>query len=266
MERWRKYLDPVAAMVGVVSAGTALALGLPAPVATAIGLVASAIADSGQIRASRRPSPSEPARTGEWDDRVKLHPEEAQWVRRAEAALAAIRQGIHAGGVGPLADRLQEVAADAQRVLDDIRRLSIQVSATRTANRRLDVPQLSTDLTRLTATLEHLNDPEMERDVRRSVEAVREQLRIGDRLTTACTVLQARIEAGALGLQRLAAQVGEMTALAPSGGSWGQGRQIDELTTQLEALRAGLSDADAMSQRALGAMDPEGGDDVPIAP
>jgi hypothetical protein len=79
--------------------------------------------------------------------------------------------------------------------------------------------------------------------------------------------LQTRIEAGTLGLQQLAAQVGEMTALAPpGGGAWQHGHLIEELTTQLEALRAGLSDAGAMSQRALGAMDPEGGDDVSVAP
>ena len=117
------------------------------------------------------------------------------------------------------------------------------------------------------ATLQLSEDPDMVRDLQRSVDAVREQLRIGRRLTDARTVLQARIESGALGLQQLAAQVGEMTALAPPGGGvWLQGERIDELTTQLEALRAGLSDAGAMSRRALVAIDPEGGNDVPVAP
>ena len=102
-------------------------------------------------------------------------------------------------------------------------------------------------------------------DLERSIDAVEEQIRIGHRMASARRALQARIEAGTLGLQQLAAQVGEMSALAPpGGGSWSQGALIDELTARLDALRAGLGDATVTSRRALGAMDTEGETDAPF--
>ena len=102
--------------------------------------------------------------------------------------------------------------------------------------------------------LESSDDPEVVRDLQRSVEAVREQLRIGRRLATARAALQARIESGGLGLQQLAAQVSEMTALASPGTSWQHGGPDRRAHRQLEALREGLSDAASLSDRAL-AMD-----------
>ena len=97
---------------------------------------------------------------------------------------------------------------------------------------------------------------------------MREQLRVGRRLSSTRVGSQTRIEAGTLGLQQLAAQVGEMVALAPAGGgTWQHGELIEELTIRLDALRAGLSDAGAAGRRVLGATDPERGEhDVPIDP
>jgi hypothetical protein len=182
--------------------------------------------------------------------------------------VTAIRNGVRGLDAGPLRERLDSVSADTEGVLGDLRRLALQVAATRRASSQLDLPQLSTDLSRLTSTLERSDDAEVVLDLQRSVEAVREQLRVGRRLTSTRVGLQTRIEAGTLGLQQLAAQVGEMVALAPTGGGgWQHGELIEELTTQLDALRAGLSDAGAASRRVLGATNAERGkDDVPIAP
>jgi len=101
------------------------------------------------------------------------------------------------------------------------------------------------------------------RDLERSIDAVQEQLRISRRMAGARAALQARIEAGSLGLQQLAAQVSEMAALAPPGGAaWSHGELIEELTNRLDALRAGLGDAAVMSRRAFNTIDTEGEDDV----
>jgi hypothetical protein len=258
-----RYLDPVAAIIGGASVCVSLAMGVPAPAAIGIGAVVLAIADARRLQlVARPPIPPPPARV-----EGPLHPDEEGWIRRAGDAVTAIRHSVGIVDPGPLKDRLGDVAAEAQRVLDDLRRLAGQVSVTRLASNQVDVSQLATDLDRLTSTLRQSSDPEMGRDLQRSVDAVREQLRIGRRLAAARKALQARVESGALGLQQMAAQVGEMTALAPPGGGvWQHGERIEELTAQLEALRAGLSDAGAMSHRALGAIDTEGGDDVPVAP
>jgi hypothetical protein len=181
--------------------------------------------------------------------------------------VSAIRRSIGVIEAGPLRDRLREVAAEAGRVLEEVRLVAAQVSATRVASEQLDVPQLSMDLDRLTATLRQNGEPELVRDLERSTEAVREQLRVGRRLAEARRALQARVEAGVLGLQQLAAQVSEMAALTPpGGGAWQHGERIDQLATQLETLREGLSDVDEMSRRVLGTVDTEGGTDVPVVP
>jgi len=261
-----RYLDPVAVIIGGVSAVAALAVGVAAPASLGIGAVALAIAEAGRVRSAWRGEAS-PHDAGPVLPDAPLHPQEEAWMRRADGAVFAIRRSIGLLDAGPLRDRLDGVTTDAQRVLDDLRRLAGQVTATRAASGQVDMAQLSTDLDRLTTVLERSDDPEMAHDVQRSLEAVREQLRIGHRVAAARRALQARVESGALGLQQLAAQVGEMTALAPPGGGvWQHGERIDELTTQLEALRAGLSDAGAMSHRALGAIDPEAIDPEAIDP
>ena len=113
---------------------------------------------------------------------------------------------------------------------------------------------------RLTTKLDQSVEPDVEEDLRRSLEAVREQLGIHRRLERTRKVLQGRVESGSLGLQRLAAQVGEMTTMTSLDELGTQGRRIDELSTQLEALRSGLSDAGALSRRAFGRIETEGGD------
>jgi hypothetical protein len=260
-----KYLDPRATLIGGASAAVSLAVGVSAPASLAIGVATWLVANAGRVLSVRRPPVT--SRVAPVRPDAALHPDERRTMLRAEDAVTAIRRGVHALEAGPLRERLDAVALDTEGVLGDLRRLALQVAATRQASSQLDLPQLSTDLSRLTSTLERSDDPGVVRDLQRSVEAVREQLRVGRRLSSTRVGLQTRIEAGTLGLQQLAAQVGEMVALAPTGGGTWHGELIEELTTQLDALRAGLSDAGAASRRVLDTTDPEGRDeDVSTAP
>jgi hypothetical protein len=269
MEAIMRYLDPRAVAIGVGVAIASIVVGVPTPLAVMFGIVVTAIADFGHVvRAVAEPhrSPQELDDTRE-PAVLPPHPDEMQWLRQADGAVEAIRQGAASLDGGPLRRRLDGVADDAAGVRQELARLATQVSASRLASERIDLPKLTTDLDRLTATLGQVGDPDMVRDLQRSIEAVREQLRIGRRLTAIRAGLQTRIEAGTLGLQRLAAQVGEMAALAPpGGGAWEHAELIDELTMQLDALRAGLGDAAAASSRALGALGTEGGSDVAVVP
>jgi len=264
-----RYIDATAAIIGGASAAVALAVGIPVAPALAIGIGALLIASGGRLAAILHPTPHVPQHAPTRPPPL-LHPDDQRLVAGADHAVVAIRRAIDSVGDGPLRERFEGVAGEAQRVAADLRRLAAQMTATRAATAELEVPRLSTDLDRLTTTLRGSDDLELVRDLQRSVDAVREQLLIGARLTAARRALQARIESGVLGVQQLAAQVAEMTALAPAETSLGQHQRIDALTTQLEALRAGLSDAGARSRSALGALDPaidpEGGHDDPLDP
>ena len=257
-------IDPVAVVMGGASTCVALVVGVPVLPAVLIGAVTLTVAAVGQALWTVTPAAHTPG-AAERPAAPTLHPEERRWMEQASHAVSVLRHGVRSLDGGPLQERLAEVAVKAEGALADLHRVAAQVTATRRASSQLDLPQLSRDLSRLTATLERSSDADVIRDLQRSVEAVREQLRVGRRLANARVGLQARIEAGTLGLQQLAAQVNEMTALAPpGGGAWSHGELIDELTTQLDALRAGLGDAAVMSRRALGVTDVEGGDDVPV--
>ena len=143
-------------------------------------------------------------------------------MQAAEDAVTAIRRGVGGLDAGPLRERLGAVASETEGVLDDLPRLGLHVAAIRRAGSQLDLPQLSTDLSRLTSTLERSDDPDVIRDLQRSVEAVREQLRVGRRLSSTRVGSQTRIEAGTLGLQQLAAQVGAQLGKPLTGEGWRQ--------------------------------------------
>ena len=114
-----KYLDPVASIIGAVSAGVSVAVGLPVPVALGIGVVALAIADVGRIRSSWR-STELTVRAPAVPSEGSLHPDEGNWIRRAADAATAIRRSVGFVDPGPLKDRLGDVADDAERVLSDL--------------------------------------------------------------------------------------------------------------------------------------------------
>ena len=258
MDTVKRYLDRPSAFLGASTAVLAWLAGIPPLLGLTIGGVAFAIATAGQALQQRNDPPEgeEPEAGGE--SVASLGTAEERWVRRGTEAVTSISAALRVLRAGPLRDRLTDVAHQAQDVLEDVRTLAAQATATREAGRQLDVSRLTADLTRLTTKLDRSDVPDTEEDLRRSLDAVREQLGIYRRLETTRKVLQARIESGSLGLQRLAAQVSEMTALA-SPDALGEGRHIEELSTQLEALRSGLSDAGALSRRAMGRTEIEGG-------
>lgn len=266
MNASRRRLDPYAALLGLVTIGVTWAVGIPFLPGLAISGLTTFVASAGVILQRRRLSLAPPSGEAGGQAPLRLHADEERWIRRGDDAVSAIDRSVRWVEGGALKESLSKVAVRACSILEDLRTLAAQVAATRLAGRQLDASRLSSDLTRLTAKLEQSAGPDVEEDLRRSVEAVREQLRVHRRLESARRVLQARIQSGALGLQQLAAQVSEMTALASPDTSMQQGQRIDDLNTQLEALRAGLSDAGALSRRALGGIDPEGGDHVPTIP
>ena len=63
-------------------------------------------------------------------------------------------------------------------LLDDIRTVARQAASLRAAEHGLDTTRLSADLTRLANELDRDADPAIEEDLRRSLAAVQEQLKI----------------------------------------------------------------------------------------
>ena len=258
MTRLSRSLSSPASLLGLAVTGASWLAGVPILTGIAIGGVAGAVAIAGTAVQRALAPPSHEAVEPAIPTGVRLHPDDERWIRRADSAVAAIARSVQWLGDGALKESLANIAHQAFDVLDELRGLAAQASTARTAIRQLDANKLSADLARLTAHLEDGEDAEVEHDLRRSVESVREQLGVHRRLEDARKVLQVRIESGALGLQQLAAQVAEMSALATPDATVTQGVRIDELNLQLESLRAGLSIAGSVSRRAIGGLESEG--------
>lgn len=254
----RRTLDPAAAGLGLGASVASWTLGIPLPMGAAIGAVTFAVASPELIRhvlASRGwasesavPAVEEAAR-----------PSKDPWVRTGERAIRAIDRSVASLGEGPLRQRLSTIAGEAHVLLDDIRTVARQAASLRAAEQGLDTTRLSADLTRLANELDRDADPAVEEDLRRSLAAVQEQLKIHARLEATRKERQAKVESGALGLQHMAAQISEMTALVDPDGSTHHRERLEQLTSHLEGLRAGLQDASAVSRRALGTTEIEGG-------
>jgi hypothetical protein len=259
MARLTRYLDLPAAMIGLVATVVSWAAGIPSIMGAAIGGLTFVLAWAGVALERRRHDAAEAARHDGDAAALSLGAGEERWVRRGSDAVSTIDACARSLDDGPLRVRLMAVADQARDVLGDVRTLAGQASATKAIERRLDASRLTADLMRLTSKLERSEEPEVEEDLRRSLDAVREQLGIQRRLETTRRAFQARVESGSLGLQRLAAQVSEMTALASPDSFGQQGGGIEDLSAQLEALRSGLNDAGALSRRALGRIETEGG-------
>ena len=268
-----KYLDPAAAVIGVgASAGVSWRSASRCPSALGDRRAHDVRGSLGRSRSSWRANGSRGQRVRPCRPMDRCSPSEERWVRtrRPTRSTAIDRSVVAFVDAGPLQRSTRRRSpTDARRVLEDLR--TVAGAGDRDAGSEptgLDASRLSADLTRLTseAAIErrpgHGGGPAAL--ARRGPGAAGDP-RAGSRRRA--TVLQARIESGALGLQQLAAQVSEMTALASPDGAAASGSS--ESTSSPPSWRPcaqGCSDAGAISRRALGAIDTEGGGHDPVAP
>jgi hypothetical protein len=80
---------------------------------------------------------------------------------------------------------------------------------------------------------------------------VDEQLAVAARLADARDTLLARMQTTALGLEGLVARTAEVLALTASSGVDTSVDRLDDLTGDLDGLRAGLAEAEEVSRRVL---------------
>jgi hypothetical protein len=81
---------------------------------------------------------------------------------------------------------------------------------------------------------------------------VTEQLAVAGRLAQARDELLARMQATTLSLEGLVARTAELLAMSVSGGVDLSADRLAGLSGDLDGLRAGLAEADAVSRRVLG--------------
>ena len=240
---------------GLVVAGVAggLVWALSAPVAAAVGVGAAVYgvkAVTGLLVNRDRPKRRELVRP----------PREsaaAHFLERAEIAVQSLDEMAASTDGGPTGVAVRSAADEAGSTLTDLARVAAQVTAVEAALGRVAVRGLDEEAARLEAGIRQARSPETRAQVERSAAAVRDRIEVRDRLLGARETLLARMEAVAHGLEGLGARLAEVLALsATSGGVDTSADQIADLALELDGLRAGLAETEALSRRALAAAPP----------
>ena len=238
--------DPWGLLIAVLAFGLAWAVGVSFAAAVGIGaavLVVKLAADAltpgrgSSSRALQRPPRNSPA---------------GLLLARAEIAVRSIRDQAETVAPGPAHEQLTAAVSGAQSALDGMRRLAAQAAIMDAALQRIDRSALQAEAQRLEAADSGNNPAELQDETKRSVAAVREQIAVADRLSAARESLLARAQTATLGLEGLVARVVEVVALtATAGGVDTVSSKIGDLANELEGLRAGLAETEALSKRAI---------------
>lgn len=246
--------DPWTYLLGGLAAGVAWAVSVPIAAAIGVGAaVAGVKAVVGGALGGRRAS----------DRRAPLPvtgktPEDG-WLKRGERAVASFDALASSVPEGMVSERGRTIGQQAKETLEGLRRLGGQASTTREVARHIDGTHLLHEELRLTQEVEREPDPDIKEEEQKSLESVREQLAIIQRLDQSLSMLLARMESGTLGLERLVAQLAEILALSESATSPIEGAaQLEQLADELEGIRSGLAETEKLSRRALGAYGGEG--------
>jgi hypothetical protein len=180
-------------------------------------------------------------------------PEDA-WLKRGERAVQSFDALASSVPEGMVSERSRTIGQQSKETLEGLRRLGGQASTTREVARHIDQTYLLHEELRLTQAVEREPDPDIREEEQKSLDSVREQLAIVQRLDQSLNMLLARMESGTLGLERLVAQLAEILALSESATSPVEGAaQLEHLADELEGIRSGLAETERLSRRALGA-------------
>lgn len=251
--------DPWGYIVAGTSGGMAWALlagatavGGPAAIAIGAGVGAAVLgvkAVTGAVvnRGPRRPRADVPE-----PQRPPRGTVAARWFEQAEAAVHSLDDMAGTAPAGPTGDAVRNAADDADDTLLALGRVGGQVTAVERALERVDFPGLDAEAGRLQEDARRAPSYELRQEVERSAAAVRDRLEVRNRLRAARDTLLARMQSTTLGLEGLVARLAEVLAMtATTGGSDSSDRDIAEVAAELDGLRAGLAESEAVSRRAL---------------
>ena len=170
-----------------------------------------------------------------------------RWLERAERAVRTLDE---LAATGPLGGAVSE----AHDTFDALRRLGAQSVSVARALAHVDDAGLDVEAGRLAEAARRGGPPRVQAEIARSAAAVADRIAVRDRLREVQDTVLARMEAGALGLESVVARLAEVVVLAEStGGTHDTTGQVSELASEVEGLRVGLVEAEALSR---GVLDP----------
>ncbi|WP_283137445.1 hypothetical protein [Rhizohabitans arisaemae] len=242
MKRLMKELrDPWGLLLGATAGGVAWAASVHPAAAALVGVscwVAKAGVGAYQTRGESRTELGVDPRSGE-----------AEWLRRGGAAARQFAELAASLPPGPVSERIEALAPHVDDAVTTLRRLAGQASLVDRAAARIDAGFLRQERRRLTHAQQQAT-PELAAERARSLAGVEAQLAVHDRLTGTWSLLLARLESGAIGLESLLARVVELSALSATG-SPERLRALDELSEELDGIRQALHETEDITRTVL---------------
>jgi len=180
----------------------------------------------------------------------------ARWVSRSDGAVRELDRLVR-GADAETAARLGDVVEGATGARTAVARIGSRVTAVETALARMNPGHLEQERARLEAQLSSLPDGSARAEHARAVKALGEQVAVSRRLAGVRDALLARAQSTTLGLEGLVARVAEVLVMSEDIGAvepsdW----RVRQLSDDLEALRSGLAEAEALTR---GPLDPDSG-------
>ena len=246
---------------GWVTAGVAGGLGwallagttVAAPVGLAIGAAVIGtkvvLGSAGSRRRQRRRIASESARP----DTLPLPPPgspAASLIARGDAAVRRISSLADAPGDPWLRTQVADVDDESAQAMVALREVAGRVTLVEQSMAGSDVRRLDAESARLSAAVAAAADPRVKAETERALAAVGQQREVGVRLATLRDTLLARMETAVLGLEGLAARMGEVVALGATAIEHDRAAElVTTLTGELESMRTGLDEARDLADR-----------------
>jgi hypothetical protein len=249
----QELLDPWGGVVAGVAGGLAWAVAPLGAAALPVGLGVAAVVYGVKVGAGlltgKRGRPA-------GDTGPELRPPRRgsvaeQWLIRARAADRSLAELAGSPGSPAARDQLAGVRAGTAEALATMRRLAGQVTAVEDAADRIQPGRLRVERDRLAAGVAAASSPRVRADRQRSLDSVTEQLQVAARLAGARDELLARMQATVLTLEGLVARCAEVLAMSVSGGVDASADRLADLAAELDGLRGGLAEAEAVSRRVL---------------
>jgi hypothetical protein len=250
----QELLDPWGGVIAGVAGGLAWAVVPLGAVALPVGLGVAAVVYGVKVGAGMlgRGRGDQPAVDRGPELRAPRRGSVAeQWLTRAQQADRSLAELVRSPGSAVAKEQLVPVREGAAEALSTLRRLAGQVTAVEDAADRIQPGRLEVERDRLTGAVAAASSDRVRSERQRSLDSVTEQLQVAGRLAGARDELLARMQATALTLEGLLARTAEVLAMSVSGGVDVSADRLADLAADLDGLRSGLAEAEAVSRRVL---------------
>lgn len=241
--------DPWSWVIAGVSGGIGWAVVAPAATATgaaaAVGVGVGAVVFGVKVAIgsiTAKPKEYDPVRP----DKLPAPPPgspAAGLLARGDAAVSRIAQLSQTPGDPWLRSQVADVDRESRRAYKSLVDVAGRVTLVEQSSSPSDTARLRQELKRLQANVDNATDAQLKSESQKALAALQQRIDVASRLDTLHATLLTRMETAVVGLEGLAARMGEVIAMGSDNIEHDQAASaITDMTSELDTLRLGLDE------------------------